>query len=36
MIEDPLALFDAGTREWVERALDKLWRRFVIEDFERC
>ncbi len=35
MRRDPLALLDEGTREWVEPALQKLGRRFVIDDFER-
>src|SRR5687768_10017500 len=31
---DPLALLDAETRAWVGPALEKLGRRFVIDDFE--
>lgn len=34
MRDDYLALLDAPTREWVAPALQKLGRRFVIEDFE--
>jgi len=34
MREDYLALLDGPTREWVAPALQKLGRRFVIEDFE--
>src|SRR5258706_9577825 len=34
MRHDYLALLDAPTREWVAPALQKLGRRFVIEDFE--
>jgi aminoglycoside 3-N-acetyltransferase len=34
MRDDPLALLDSHTREWVEPALEKLGRRFEIEDFE--
>jgi aminoglycoside N3'-acetyltransferase len=31
---DPLALLDSATRAWVEPELERLGRRFVIEDFE--
>ncbi|MFN2601799.1 MAG: AAC(3) family N-acetyltransferase [Gemmatimonadaceae bacterium] len=34
MREDYLALLDAPTRQWVAPALQKLGRRFVIQDFE--
>ena len=34
MRDDPLALLDSATREWVEPELERLGRRFVIEDFE--
>lgn len=34
MKTDPLGLLDRETREWVEPALHKLGRRFVLEDFE--
>jgi aminoglycoside 3-N-acetyltransferase len=34
MKDDPLALLDVETREWVGPALEKFGRRFVIEDFE--
>ena len=32
--KDPLALLDQKTRTWVEPKLEKLGRRFVIDDFE--
>jgi aminoglycoside 3-N-acetyltransferase len=34
MKDEPLALLDVETRAWVGPALEKLGRRFVIEDFE--
>src|SRR5204863_8837468 len=34
MRDDYLALLDASTRQWVAPMLQKLGRRFVIEDFE--
>jgi len=34
MRDDYLALLDAPTRQWVAPMLQKLGRRFVIEDFE--
>jgi hypothetical protein len=34
MSEDPYALLDEKTRNWVEPAIEKLGRRFVITDFE--
>ncbi|MGK2961689.1 MAG: AAC(3) family N-acetyltransferase [Gemmatimonadaceae bacterium] len=32
--DDPLALLDAKSRNWVEPAIEELGRRFVITDFE--
>jgi aminoglycoside N3'-acetyltransferase len=34
IMADPLALLDSATRAWVEPELERLGRRFVIEDFE--
>jgi aminoglycoside 3-N-acetyltransferase len=34
MRADPLALLDSATRDWVEPELERLGRRFTIEDFE--
>lgn len=34
MRDDPLALLDRKSRAWVEPALEKLGRRFTIDDFE--
>ncbi len=34
MTDDPLALLDSATRAWVEPELERLGRRFIIEDFE--
>jgi aminoglycoside 3-N-acetyltransferase len=34
MNDDPLALLNDETREWVEPALDRLGRRFELADFE--
>jgi aminoglycoside 3-N-acetyltransferase len=34
MRADPLALLDPATRTWVEPELERLGRRFTIEDFE--
>ena len=34
LIEDPLYLLDTLSRQWVEPELDRLGRRFVLEDYE--
>jgi len=31
---DPVALLDARSRAWVEPALERLGRRFLLSDFE--